>query len=421
VKAVAGTWSRAGRGRGRATAMRPVALTVLLLARVAGALEPAQGEAAFRAGWMEARIGTAKPAALRGEPEYHGGEPLYMELPLGNGTNAPVIGVIDGGVGIAGRIHGIHLDVNGNNSLLDDPVFHARLERGSFPHMDPVDIQVSYADGTKRLVSVKLEFRRQHRRDTGRAFWSVACHVCQHMAGRIPLGSKNVLVGIYDSSGEKGRANGCFNDYCCDRLRIDFNGDSKLDRTTEELPLSRFLSLDGKIWLEVHADPGARNVRFKRCNPSLGELDIRCDWPGSSTMSGGRIELLSDDGYGFVLDMGHESVLSLPESDYRVTRAKAFLRDEDKRLWKCAFSLGGPLKVRKGGVATLRLGGALKFRPTVNKWPRPGTGLCLFPGVTGAGGERYRNISPAQTRMQPHVTISDVEGVVVSQGPMEYG
>jgi hypothetical protein len=136
----------------------------------------------------------------------------------------------------------------------------------------------------------------------------------------------------------------------------------------------------------------------------------------------GRTELVSsENGYGFVYTFAGSETLPIPDSVYSFSVGRLAVKEERGRIWTCVFTMPDPVTIKRGERTVVQLGAPMLLKPRVDRWPTPGKRLCIFPGLTGVGGEEYENISPTGTRMRPDVNIVDTEGIVVSKGKMDYG
>lgn len=393
----------------------------LVLPLFATELELVPGGPPFRTGWREVNAGKTPSEKLLKEPNYRSEQPLYLSLPFGNGKDAVITGVFDESMGAGKGVDTLYLDANNNSDLTDDPVLHPKTARGTSLDIEPVKVMVKYAEGKHRALWVKLEIRRSGREGKDGALWSIGCHLDQHMEGRIPMGRRNILIGIYDCSDRRVGSNGCFNDYCVDRLRMDINGDGKLDAKEEEFPLSRLITLDRKIWWKMDVDGGAKHVKVEPCDPKMGILHMHLNPSVAVEAIEGRIEFVSDDGYGFTCPFSGNEVLPFPESGYRISAGRLTLTESAGKTWMAVFKMPQSFAIKGGEKTAVRLGGPMELKARVDRWPTTGKNLCVFPGLTGVGGEEYENVSPATTRMRPYVKIVDTEGILVSQGKMDYG
>jgi hypothetical protein len=202
---------------------------------------------------------------------------------------------------------------------------------------------------------------------------------------------------------------------------MDINGDGKLDAKEEDFPLSRLLTLDGKTWLKTHVDGGGMHVNISPCKPEVGVMRLQLNFTGPAEMARGKIELVSDNGCGFVYTFADDETLLLPESVYRFSVGHLTLMEREGKIWTSVFTMLKPVTIKRGEETVVRLGAPMSLKPRVDRWPTLGKRLCVFPGLTGVGGEEYENISPTGTRMRPDVNIVDTEGIVVSKGKMDYG
>jgi hypothetical protein len=256
--------------------------------------------------------------------------------------------------------------------------------------------------------------------------WAAGYSVESHLEGRLGIGARtNMLVGVYDCSPVKGKpgSNGRFNDYCIDRLRLDLDGDGRLNRRTEDFPLSRVITVDDRIW-KLELDPGGYDLRLQPCSLPLGRLKPEGNWVADGALEWAKTELVNTNrGWAFRRELQPGRVLSLPAGRYSITagRLRARSRGWRSRSWEALFSVAGPITLTADRETALRLGAPFRLEPQVDGKPLPGEKLSIIPQITGAGGEEYHEAAPARRRMLPSVRITDSLGVVVSKGNMEYG
>jgi hypothetical protein len=399
-------------------------IVALGLGAFASELHLVDGGAPFRAGWCNVPLTNVCPRKLAAEPRYKNDRVLYISLRLGNGVDQMITGALaESGVPGSGY-DTLYLDANNNGDLTDDPVIRPGISRaGAVTALDikPVDVTVRYAGGIARSIRVKLEIRGNREVNGRNTAWSAACFVDQHLEGRLDIGTrKSVLVGIYDSS-DCGRAsNGCFDDYCVDRFRIDLNGDGQLDARTEDFPLSKAISVDGRLW-QIAIGAGATNIDITPFALPTGRVNFDVRLAKGARMDGGAAGLISESGYGFVCPLPMKDAFVLPEAVYRMTNVCLSLVDGTGKKWDSLCSSAKPVAVaRKDGVR-IAIGGPFKLGLAYKGELKMGCHVCIMPVLTGAGGEVYENIALVGTRMTPAVKISDVEDVVLAQAVMDYG
>ena len=386
-------------------------------------LQPVSGEVGYRLGWREVAITSDAPLSLRNAPKAKSEHPLYLAVRIGSGDEAAVAAVLDESRGSGSGYDRLYLDANRNGEMTDDAAVRATTEyRGRLTsiRVDPVDMTVTYADGSRRVLRVRFEIRGYRRGLSPAPRWSAVYHLDQHLEGRVDIGDRrNVLIGLYDCSRAPVESNGCFDDFGVDRLRIDLNGDGKLDPQKEDFPLSRAIAVDGKLWT-LNTDGAATRLQISRCTLPVGSIVFKSDFI-EGPMADGAVELLSDDGYAFRFPPATGKKLVVPESAYRVNSFRANLADRTGQLWEATCSFPAPLVVKRDVVCEVAFGVPFRLEPVVEGELRPGVGICISSRLMGLGGELYENISPVKTRMEPRVSIIDAEDIVVLDQKMEYG
>jgi hypothetical protein len=406
------------------TVMMVFGVVALGFGAFAAELRLVDGGAPFRAGWCDVPLTNVCPRKLAAEPRYKNDRVLYISLRLGNGADQMITGVLAESGAPGSGYDTLYLDANNNGDLTDDPVIRPGISRaGAVTSLDvkPVEVTVKYKDGHSRSVRVKLEIRGNKSGKEGNIAWSAACHVDQHLEGRLDIGArKGVLVGIYDSSDCGRESNGCFDDYCVDRFRIDLSGDGQLDAKTEDFPLSKAISVDGKLW-QVTIGEGATNISLAPFVAPTGKLNFDVRLVKGAGMAGGVAGLVSDSGYGFVCQLPMEDGFVVPEAAYRMTNVFLSLVDGTGRKWDSLFSSAKPVVVGHSAAVRVAIGGPFKLGLAYKGELKTGCHVCIMPVLTGAGGEVYENIAPVGTRMTPAVKISDVEDVALAQANMDYG
>ena len=409
----------------RTSAYAAIAGMILAAAANAGELKPVDGEAPLRAGWRVCTVGPNSVETLEREPVYKSANPLYMTMRIGSGEDDVVTVALDESKGTGKGYDILHVDANNNGDLTDGTPLKPNISKRAGSHsfgVDPLDITVKYADGSSIVLGVQLEIRGYESGRERRIKWTAAYHVAQHLEGRVDFGEKkNVLIGIYDSSDAWMDANGCFTDYGVDRIVIDVNGDGKLDEKKEDMPMSRVVVVDGRLWaLSLERGTSASvspfmgptgRVRF------VGNFEM-----GKTTAAtvDSYAEVVSTNGYALKLRLGGDGGV-VPEGGYRVSHAHIKMKDEDERLWESFFFTTNDVAVTSAKGAALRIGAPLRLEPEVQGTLALGRHVCVMPHVIGRGGEVYENLSPVSTRMQPTASFTDSEGIVATSGQMEYG
>jgi hypothetical protein len=316
------------------------------------------------------------------------------------------------------------MDANNNGDLTDDPVLRPRVttraaatsvRTAAFP------VAVRYAGDRSRVFLARIELRGYRPRPSADTAWSGGAHLTQHLEGRLDFGGrKNVLAAIYDASTEDIESNACFNDYGADRLRIDRNGDGRLDPETEEGPLSRAVLFEGKLW-DLETDAAAVNVKISPRRAPEGRLRFMGLFQEDPDMVRGSVELISREGYALRCDLFNGALIPLPPAAYRVPIGRLSLPDATGREWECEFKLAGLLVVNEEEETVFALGKPLVVEPLLEGEPIRGVDVCFAARFTGCGGEIYKNISTAKSRMKPELRVLDVENIAVLEAKMEYG
>jgi hypothetical protein len=406
------------------TGMMIFGVVALGFGAFASELRLADGGAPFRAGWRDVPLTNVCPRKLVAEPRYKSDRVLYISIRLGNGADQMITGALAES-GLPGSGYDtLYLDANNNGDLTDDPVIRPGISRaGTVTSLDvkPANVTVKYAGGLSRSIRIKLEIRGNKGVNGRNTAWSAACHVDQHLEGRLDIGArKGVLVGIYDSSDCGRESNGCFDDYCVDRFRIDLNGDGQLDSKTEDFPLSKAISVDGKLW-QITIGAGATNIDLTPFAAPTGTINLDVRLAKGSRMSGGVAGLISDSGYGFVCQLPMKDGFVLPEAVYRMTNVYFSLVDGTGRKWDSLFSSTKPVAIAHKGSVRVAVGGPFKLGLAYKGELKTGCHVCIMPVLTGAEGEVYENIALVGTRMTPAVKISDAEDVILTEASMDYG
>lgn len=359
------------------------------------------------------------------EPDYASDKPLYMTLTLGNAKDRIITSVLDESAGTGGGYDTIYVDANNNGDLTDDgpiEVKHKAGRRSITFTIPSIPLTVKYHDGTQRKLAFEMSVEGHGgfgARDD--MYWSVECQLTQHLQGELEIGEgRRVLIGIYDASRGEFQANGCFDDYGLDRLRIDLDGDNELAEDKEDFPLSKVIPFDGKFW-ELSTDSAAKQVAVKPCGLPLGTVKLALALAEGAGIVGSEVELSSHSGYAFRFEMSKEGSQEIPAGKYRVSGSSLDLRDADGTEWNVRVMLPRPLRVREAEEAPLVLGMPLKVVPTVAGRMAPGGELEVGHEFVGAGGEVYAAISRKGERQAPSVRIVDAEGIAVAEGKMEYG
>lgn len=403
-----------------------VTVLVLTLPWLAGAeaLTTADGGMPFRLGWRKVEIGPAPAETGLREPELISRKPLYLGVELGSGPDRMVSGILDESRGDGTGYDTVRLDANNNNDLTDDPVLRPGILREgpiTALELEPIAVTVRYAGGTSRVMKVKLELRGSPASDGSGLDWSVGYHLDQHLEGLLDLGGgRTVRIAIFDSAHRDRPSNGCFSDWGVDRIRVDLDGDEALHATGEESPLSRVLRVHGALWTLALDDAGMK----AEVKPFVGDTGfLAFDVHSTGVVGGvkGRLDVVSDAGFGFGIPLGGDGVFQVPVATYRLARGQLSARDRDGREWTALLSLDKALDVGKGVTNRLTLGAPLSLGIATQGRAQRGKDLCIEPVIRGAAGEGYENVAVAGSRMTPQTRILGSEDIVVAQGPMNYG
>jgi hypothetical protein len=366
---------------------------------------------------------------LAKEPEYKSDKPVYLTLELGNAKDRFVTGVLDESGGTGTGYETLILDANHNHDLTDDTPMKAspgkqRNPRELMLRFGPLPVTVRYHDGTERALKVSLSLRGyRYSRGEEQISWGVGYQVAQHIEGEADFGGKKVRLAIYDAVPEGTRSengNGCFDDYGMDRLRVDLNGDGALDEETEDFPLSKVFPYDGKLW-NIEVDSFGKQITVRPSQLPTGRVALKSAFSPGSRIESGHLEFSSHQGCAFSYDLGRPGALLVPAGRYRLGNGSLTLKDAKETEWEVAFALPKALSVAAGQSVSLAVGQPVKLQPVVEGRPVPGGQVSVSHKLTGAGGEVYSSVSPANGRKPPVVTIADAEGVRVGGGPMTYG
>lgn len=391
------------------------------------ALSPAPGSTGYQFGWRVVDVFDVPVEQLVNEPDYSGGRPYYFALRLGNGPDPVVTAVMDDTNPDTLGYETMYVDVNNNNDLTDDkPIKPGITQDGLATAYDvpPVNVLIKYADGTSRELKAAIEVFANHRKRSG-TWWSVGCQLDQHLEGRVNAGErKNLLIAVYDSTYNDTPSNGCFDDFCTDRIRLDLNGDGDLCADTEDFPLSRVLRLDGRLWA-VSLDSGGSRFQIKPFKGPTGKAGFDLNVSNDARLSGGTIEVTSPAlGYSFSCPANEASELVLPVGSYRISRAMVYMKDAEGVNWEAVFSTPEAFSVTSGkdsNVAISSFGAPFEIEPRVRGRLKAGRNVCVWPYIAGSGGELYQNISRVKTRMIPELEVVDSQDITVVEAKMEYG
>jgi hypothetical protein len=389
---------------------------------VAVELRTVAGETPFQQGRREALLQKVPREDLTKQPDFK--NPLYITLELGSGRGADVTAVIDESAGKGKGYDAIYIDANNNRDLTDDVVIRPEVVKAGKAvsiNTEPVAVVVKYADGSMRTIRIVLALHGGQHGRSAEMSWSAAYGLVEHLEGTLDIGErKGVAVAVYDSTAGEVLSNGCFDDFCVDRWRIDLNGDGVLDEETEDFPLSRAISLDGGLWA-LRIDAAGKNVEVVSSELPAGRIGFNFVLVGGVGISEGLVQIVSDDGYAFGCAVSGDSLFSVPAAEYRIVRAKVLATDGKGAKWVAVFLLSEPSAVKPGEHTVISLGAPVGMRTVTVGDVELGGHICVSPVLTGVAGEVYENISLEGTRMAPAVRIVDTEDIVLSEGNMDYG
>lgn len=382
--------------------------------------------------WTQGDNSTPR-AYLTKEPDYRSA-PVYFSLDIGNARDRFITLALDESDGPGKGYDTLYVDANCHGDLTDYPPIKMQAQSQSAQYTqwtakEPVALTVRYHDGTSRQIATRIEVSA-NRYGANQTNWRVTCRSSQHAEGKIALGDKELLVGIYDITGGQGMANWCFDDYGTDRLRIDTKGTGKLDKA-EDMPLSRIIALDGKLW-EIDVDSAATKMVARQCNLPSGPLAVVASFDKNAKVTGGSIELANHAGIAFSTPFNAGAAFTAPAGKYRISKASLTLTDAAGKKWDAAFSSPRAVEVVGQTGASLTVGMPLKVEPVIaNTGPSAYTdGVSVFRlggqfqvshEVVGPQGERYSSLAQQGVRNAPGVRILDSEGIEVASGSMEYG
>ncbi len=374
-------------------------------------------------------LGGARIAVCESHPNWQVRErrwasehPLYLQLHLGD-TGTAIPGVVDEAGGNGAGYDTFYIDSDGDGELVDEKALHPKREgtgRATSLRADSVRVEVPYADGRRRKLKLRIALSgfRDPKRDT--TTWSAQCHTADLLAGTVDIGArKDVSVALLDRSFEEHPMNACFNDYGMDRLRIDLDGNGKLEPEAEEFPLSKTILVDGQLW-ELAVDAAAQRIVVRPNRLPTGHVRLTVATDGDKPVNG-SVDLVSDAGHAFTYRLPHGGALDVPEDEYRISRGTLRMVDNAQRTWVAVFSRTNVFAVPRGRASALRLGLPFRAAPETESDLKLGDSACITAHLFGAAGEEYLNVAPRQMRMKPDVRIEDAVDIVVAEGSMEYG
>ncbi|MFC1462101.1 hypothetical protein ACFLQU_00705 [Verrucomicrobiota bacterium] len=397
--------------------------TMLAATLTAGELKPVDGEAPLRAGWCVCEIEPKPAETLAREPTYKSSKPLYMTLPMGSGDDAVVTVVLDESKGDGKGYDLLHIDGNNNGNLTDDdvvkPKINERAGSRSFA-IDPQDITVKYADGSSMKVRVQLEVRGYESGKERRIKWTGAYHVARHLEGRADFGDrKGVLVGLYDSSAGKVHANACFSDNGVDRIRIDVDGDGKLDARKEDLPMSTVVSAYGKLWSLALGKGGGSLSAVPYAGPT-GTVRFEGKFASGAAVADAvesYAEIISTGGSALRLPLSGGRPGVVPVGDYRVSRAHLKVMGATNVLWESFFFTTNDVRVAAAQVIRIKIGAPLKLEPEFQGKLALGEHVCILPHVVGGGRRGVREPLTSEHTHASHRVVHGLGGDSGQQRP----
>jgi len=392
---------------------------------VDGGIEESTG----RQGWQWSDSTSRR--VLAKEPDFVSDKPVWFALALGNGKDRFISGALDESKGTGTGYDTLYLDANNNGDLTDDPPIKNLKTTNNSPQntnieFDSVTLRVAYHDGTSRQLRVKIQGQcYSYGDENDRSQWNFSYAVEQHLEGQVQFGDKTMLVGIYDACPQgqgriAGELNGCFDDYGVDRLRIDLDGDGKLDPVKEDFPLSKVIAVDGKLW-QLDVDSAGRKLTVEPCKLPTARVELRGAFDASSKIESGTLELLSGQGYAFRADLGQQGTLIVPGAKYMIEDGSLCLADAKGAKWTAKFSYPKTMRVTAGQTAPLVLGKPFTLQAVVPDALVAGRAARVTHRLVGAGGEAYSGFLQERKQLAPTVTLTDSEGIKILEGPMEFG
>lgn len=399
---------------------------ILAPAGLAAELEPAMVPG-FYGGFVTAKVGQQPGRKLSKEPEYKSKDVLYLNLELGSGDESVIVAALDESKGTGTGYDTVLLDANGNGDLTDDPKVGVRAPAaagGVTQIMVPsIRMTVKYKDAEPRELSFQLIILRYKPNPEAAEFtWMARAMPQQCLQGKVDLGGRQVLLAILDGSQGK-PANGCFNDFGADTLRLDADGDGKLNPAAESSPLGRTFACGGKLW-DLSLDGAGRKLEVRESTLPAGTLSFSLGFAEGTTVTGGRLTVVGKGGSALVVDPCAKEPVRLPADAYRLVEGSLQLTAKDGTRWTCSVSGSRDFPVAADAKAEVRLGAPFKVEPAVGGAARPGAAVQVSHRLVGACGESYANALPAGGRTSPEpprVAITDSAGGPVTDGKMEYG
>jgi hypothetical protein len=277
---------------------------------------------------------------------------------------------------------------------------------------------VKYFDGNERKIRGRIHIMGSRAKGNREFQYEAA----EYMEGKVDLGAgKSLLMGLYDLPGDRKPANGCYNDIGFDHMRIDRNGDGKLD-LSEEMPLSGVFEYDGKLW-NLSVDSSASDVRVTPCNLGVGKIRFSSSFAQGARLERGTVRIASKEGYVFICALSMKDSLPVPEGDYSAASSELVVADADGKKWITECSFPSKTRIEPGKEAVLTVGAPIKVEPQVSGTLKPGNKITVLSRQTGACGEVYEMFVGNGSCSRPSVKITDEtgKGVVIGEGKMEFG
>jgi len=399
---------------------------ILLLAVSAGAstseLHPAHDPDHVGLGGGRIEITESRPRWRIRQRKWASNRPLYLSLHLGD-ADATIPGVVDESGGSGSGYDLVCVDTDGDGDLSDETALRPSCEktgRTTSLRTDPVRVVVTYADGERRRLGVRIAVSGFRDQNLGKTAWSAQCHVAEFLVGSVDIGKRrNVKIAVLDRSFGERKMNACFNDHGVDRLRIDLDGNGTLNPENEDFPVSKVISVDGRLW-ELETTAAASRIAVRPCTLPVGRVRLSVKTLGEAPVNG-RADLVSAEGYAFTYCLPEKRGMVVPEGKYRVDRATLSMADAEQRTWVAALSLTNAVGVERGRESTVQMGLPFGVEPATEGEFRLGDSACITAHLFGAAGEEYANVAPRRMRMKPKVRIEDAVEIVVAEGTMEYG
>jgi len=403
-----------------------VGLAVFLAAMSMNAVEfqPADGGEYITANVKTGPLSKRPVRNFIKEPSYHNAAPRYIALTIGNSFDSLICGAIDGPS--ADVYDTLYLDANGNGDLTDDPPLPLKRKGSGSDaplYSDPVSVLVRYFSGAERKLRVVVRINT-YAYDTGNSGnmlkHNFSYEVVDHMEGQVDLGGKKVLIGLYDCQGNRNFANGCFSDIGVDRLRVDLDGDGKLEAPAEDLVLSKIFQFSDKFW-EISADSEAAEVRVNACKLAAGNIRFQAHLADGAHVENSAVKIRSAQiGYLLACRISMNSSLTVAEGEYDVGSPDLVIKDAAGSTWMSSFSFPSKLVIQPGAETVVNIGAPVTVVPAISGSAKPGQRITVSARVNGIGGEEYGAFHCGERSVAPHVKITDVQNALVTEGNMEF-